>query len=278
MSAATAIGMVSESIQEMLLAEWSLTPELTATILTPDEPAGDRRVNLCLYRIAENPYLKNLDWQVRPGSAGRLVPPPLSLKLFYLLTAYAPNDPRTGNATAQGMLGEAMRVMYENPVLPDQYLVSGLRDAVEEIRIVHVPLDLDEASRIWSTFGQPYRASACYEVSVVQIDPRRAGVTTVPARVRHTGVPEPRAPFHPPVVTAMTPESGPPGTRVELTGRHLAGWRADVRVTGSSVLQGFDLAGDSFAAALPGDLEPGMHHVRVDVSGLFRRVFLFEVA
>jgi hypothetical protein len=277
MSAGTAIGMVSESLQDMLMAEMTVTPPVTITILGPDEPAGDRRVNLLLYKVTENPFLKNLDWQVRPGTADRLVPPPLSLNLSYLLTAYAPNDPHTGNATAHELLGEAMRVFYENPVVPDEFLVTGLRGALEELRIVQVPPDLEEVSRIWSTFTRPYRTSVCYEVSVVQLDMLRESGQALPRRVRRIGVPDPGAPFHPPTVTAMTPASGPPGTVVRFSGERLAGWQADVRVTGRSLLRDFELTGDSFTAALPADLEPGFHQVRVDVSGLFRRVFLLEV-
>ena len=63
-----------------------------------------------------------------------------------------------------------MRVLYEHPVLPRALLASGLSDAVEELRIVHVPLDLEDVSRIWSTFKHPYRTSTTYEVSVVQLD------------------------------------------------------------------------------------------------------------
>jgi hypothetical protein len=269
--------MVSESLQDMLVSEWTLRPELTVTMLSPDEAAADRRVNLFLYRVSENPYLKNLDWQVRPGSGDKLVPPPLSLNLFYLLTAYAPNDARTGNATAQEMLGEAMRVLYENPVLPERHLVKGLKDAVEEIRIVQMPLDLEGMSRLWATFKQPYRTSAGYELSVVQLDRAAGTPPPVPQRVRKVGVPEPEAPFRPPLVTTMAPATGPAGTTLQFAGEHLEGWRADVRITGNPVLKAFPLAGDTFTAATPAALGPGLHQVHVDVSGLFRRVFLFEV-
>src|SRR5918997_6662100 len=153
MSSGTAIGMVSESRGEMFVGEMTLEPPVTATILSPDESSSDRRVNLFLYKVDENPFLKNPDWQVQPGKPYRLTPPPLSLNLSYLLTAYAPNDPLTGNATSHAMLGEAMRVFYENPIVPAAYLATGLGSAREQIRIVHVPLNLDEVSQIWSTFS-----------------------------------------------------------------------------------------------------------------------------
>jgi hypothetical protein len=277
MSAGTAIGMVSESLRDMLAGEMALTPPVNITILGPDEPAGDRRINLFLYKVAENPFLKNQDWQVRPGSPGRLAPPPLSLNLSYLLTAYAPNDALAGNATSHAMLGEAMRVLHENPVVPHDYLVTGLEAAREEIRIMSAPLDLEDMSRIWSTFSQPYRTSSPYVVSVVQLDALPESERDLPQRVRTVGVPDVLAPFAPPVVTTMTPTTAPAGTPVTFTGEHLAGWRADVRVTGGVVVQGLELTGDSFTATIPTAAEPGFHPVKVAISGLFRRMFFVEV-
>jgi hypothetical protein len=277
MSAATAIGMVSESLREMLVGEMTLAPAVNVTILSPDEPGGDRRVNLFLYKIMENPFLRNLDWEVKPGSPNQLVPPPLSLNLSYLVTAYAPNDAQTGNATAHEILGEAMRVFYENPIVPDDYLVAGLDDAREHVRVVQNTLDLEELSRVWSTFTQPFRLSVLYEVSVVQIDMLSDRERAMANRVRTIGVPDVQAPFHPPTVETMTPISGPAGTVVTFQGQHLTGWRAYLRVTGITVLNGAELTGDSFTATIPATLTPGFHELRVDVSGLFRRVFFFEV-
>ena len=98
MSASTAIGMVSESLRNLLVDKMTLTPPVAVTILAPDETGGDRRINLFLYRILENVTLKNLDWQVQRGNPALIVPPPLSLNLHYLMTPYAQNDPLTGNA------------------------------------------------------------------------------------------------------------------------------------------------------------------------------------
>jgi hypothetical protein len=269
--------MVSESLRDMLVGEMTLAPAVTITVLSPDEPGSDRRVNLFLYKIDENPFLKNLDWQVRPGKANRLVPPPLSLNLSYLMTAYAPSDPLTGNVTSHELLGEAMRVFYENPIVPPTYLVTGLDDAQEQIRVVHTPLDVEEMSRVWSTFTQPYRTSSLYQVSVVQIDMLSESEQPIPKRVRTVGVPDIRAPFQPPVVTTLTPTSGPAGTTVTFQGEHLEGWRANVRVTGTVALHDFALTGDSFTATMPATLDAGFHEVRIDISHLFRRVFFFEV-
>lgn len=277
MSASTAIGMVSESLRNLLVGEMQLSLTVDVTILAPDETGGNQRINLFLYQVKENPAFKNLDWQLKRGSADTLVPPPLSLNLFYLMTPYAPNAAPTGNATAHAILGEAMRVFYENPIVPEEYLADGLQDAREQIQIIQNTLDMEELARVWSTFTQPFRLSVLYQVSVVQIDASPAGERPLPQRARQIGVPEVRAPFSPPTVDVITPISGPAGTTITCRGQHLVGWRAYVRVMGRAILNAQELTGNRFQVNLPNDLPPGFNELRVDISHLFRKTFFFEV-
>jgi hypothetical protein len=277
MSASTAIGMVSESLRNLLVGEMDLSPPVPVTVLAPDEGGGDRRINLFLYKVQENPAFKNMDWQVKRGSPDTLVPPPLSLNLFYLMTPYAANDVLTGNATAHEILGEAMRVFYENPIVPPDYLVEGLQDAREQLQIIQNTLDLEELARVWSTFTQPFRLSVMYQVSVVQLDMLPASERPMPKRVLQTGVPDVRAPFSPPVVSDLVPLSGPVGTLITVHGQHLAGWRAYVMVMGRKLLDAQELTQDQFTVTLPADLPLGFHEIRVDISHLFRKTFFFEM-
>src|SRR5207249_8624832 len=124
---------------------------------------------------------------------------------------YARNDPQTGNATAHEILGEAMRVFYENSVIPDQFLEPELKGAREQFRIVYNALDPEELSRLWGTFAQPFRLSVRYQVSTVQLDMLPAQERPLPKRVRTIGVPSVRAPFSPPVVLELAPTSGAAG-------------------------------------------------------------------
>ena len=277
MSTATAIGMVSESLRNILIEEMTLEPEVNVTILAPDEAGGDRRINLFLYKIQENPELKNLDWQVKRGEPTQLVPPPLSLNLFYLMTPYAANDPQTGNSTSHEIIGEAMRIFYENPIVPQDYLVDGLKDAREQIKIMLNTLDMEELSQVWNTFTQPFRLSSLYEVSVVQLDMLSESERAMAARVQKIGVPDVRAPFNPPVVEDIEPMSGAGGTVITFHGRNLIGWKAYVTVMRRLIIDGMDLTEDSFDMNLPLDLPPGFHEIRVDISHLYRRTFFFEV-
>jgi hypothetical protein len=277
MSTATAIGLVSESLRELLLVGMQVTPKPKVTILAPDESADEPRINLFLYKIQENPALRNMDWQVKPGYPNQLMPPPLSLNLFYLMTPYTAKSGDDGNTFAHAILGDAMRVFYEHPIIPRDRLSAGLESAREQIRILLSPVDLDELSRVWSTFTQPYRLSVMYEVSVVQLDMLADSERPMATRVRQIGVPDVRAPYRPPAVHQLEPASGPAGTTVTVVGENLAGRSAYVRVMGRQILEASDLADDMFEATLPDDLPPGFHEIQVDISHLCRRTFFFEV-
>jgi hypothetical protein len=275
MSASTAIGLVSESLRNLLKRKMTLQPQVEVTILAPDEPGDPRRINLFLYRVLENPTLKNLDWQVKRTAPSRIAPPPLSLNLYYLMTPYAQTASDTGNATSHAILGEAMRVLHEHAVVPQDELVQDLRGAAEQIKIMLTPLDPDELGRVWSTFSQPFRLSVMYEVSVVQLELHSE--RPMNKRVQRTGVPDVRAPFRPPVVEGLAPLHGPVGAQIAVSGQHLAGWRASVSISGHRMIDGMPLTEDKITATIPAGLAPGFHEVQVDVAHLHRRVFFFEV-
>lgn len=279
MSASTAIGMVGESLRDFLEDRMDLPPlTITASLLAPDEPSAlEPRINLFLCKVQENSFLRNKEWEVSRSNPNQITPPPLSLNLHYLMTPYAQNDPQNGNTAAHEILGEAMRVFHQEPVVPDEFLAAGLQDAREQLRIHPGQLDLDELSQVWSTFGEPFRLSVPYEVSVVQLDQLPAAERPMAQRVTTVGVPEVRAPFAPPSVDQMTPRSGPAGSIITFGGENLESWRAYVTMARRSIGDASDIVGNSFAVTVPGDLPQGFHEIRVDISRLFRRTFSFEV-
>jgi hypothetical protein len=277
MSVATAIGKVSESLRNLLIGEMNLSNAVQVTILAPDEHGSNQRINLFLYKVQENPYLKNMDWQIKPGISNILVPPPLSLNLFYLMTSYAPNDTQTGNSSAHEILGEAMRVFYENPIVPGPYLDYELQDSREQVKIMNCPLDMDELSRVWSTFTQPFRLSVLYEISLVQLDMLSVSEQEMAKRVQQIGTPQINAPFIPPEVENLQPVSGKAGDTITFYGKNLKGWKAYVYLMRQQIADLKDLAQDNFSVTLPNNLSPGFHEIRVDISHLFLKTFFFEV-
>jgi len=278
MSASTAIGMISETLRNLLLDKMDLPQDGDVTILAPDETSSTKcRINLFLYKVQENPVLKNMDWQVKPGSPSQLVPPPLSVNLFYLVTAYNRNDQQTGNSSIHKILGEAMRVFYEYPIVPQDYFPVGFEESKEQIKIMLNTLDLEELSKIWATFSIPFRLSVLYEVSVVQLDMLSERERLMAKRVKQIGKPAVRAPFKPPVLERIEPLNGPAGSEISIHGRNLAGWKSYVTIMGRKLVDARDLGADSFQITFPADLLPGFYEIRVDISHLCRRTFFFEV-
>ena len=277
MSVSSAIGLVSSSLRNLLIGEMQLNPAVPVTILAPDETGGSQRVNLFLYKIEENSFLKNQDFTLKPGNSSELLATPLSLNLYYLLTPYAQNDPQTGNTTAHEILGEAMRVFYENSIIPQKYLETDLQTAREDFRIVYTALDPEELSRLWTTFAQPFRLSVRYQVSVIQVDQSVATEQPLRNRVRRIGVPSVQAPFAPPFVVSIAQTSGPAATSIVFSGTNLNGWLGTVVIDDQTVLNAQPLTGNTFSASVPATTLPGFYNIQVEISNLFRSMFWFEV-
>jgi hypothetical protein len=202
MSNFLAIGGVSATLQALLRDRMELPAgvvraNLQVTISTPQpeddtQAAEPTRVNLFLYRTTENAFLKNqmIPGQGHPSEYGH---PPLSLVLHYLLTAYGATDEQglVNETRAHFLLGSAMRVLWDFPIITEQLMTVNppgtqilhvsLRGEFEQVKICLDPLSLEDISKIWTALTRPYRLSAAYTVSVVQIESRR--LRTLPAPV-----------------------------------------------------------------------------------------------
>lgn len=151
-----------------------------------DGTAEKARVNLFLYRVTENGSLKNQELPGRTSSNG-YGHPPLSVDLHYLLTAYgstAIDDDFVDETRAHHLLGSAMRVLHDYPVITDDLrtvrapvgqpiLDSGLLGEFERVKLSLDQMSLDDLSKVWTALTLPYRASAAYKITVVQVESRR---------------------------------------------------------------------------------------------------------
>jgi hypothetical protein len=205
MSNFLAIGGASATLQALLRDRMELPTgmsrvDLQVTVSTPQpeddsQPAEPTRINLFLYRAAENGALKNqmIPGQGHPGEYGH---PPLSLMLHYLLTAYGATDDNglVNETRAHFLLGSAMRVLHDHPVIterlmtinspPNQILHASLRGEFEQVKVLLEPLSLEDISKVWTALTRPFRLSAAYVVSVVQIESRRLQTLAAPVLTR----------------------------------------------------------------------------------------------
>jgi hypothetical protein len=240
MSDFQAIGGVSETLRALLEDRMELPAEaqsgFTVTIgppksdVAPNQPetAEQPRVNLFLYKIAENGALKNQEIPGH-GSPGAYGFPPLSLSLYYLLTAYGTRDEqgRFSETLAHFLLGSAMRVFHDVAIVTDdlrsvrhapvgdQILHETLRGEFERVKLSLEPISLEDLSKVWTALTMPFRVAAAYHVSAVQIESRRQ--RGFPRRVGEPPPAGPRitvVPFKVPSIEQISVhwQSDPPGT------------------------------------------------------------------
>jgi hypothetical protein len=190
------VSRVLKNLLDMVLKNKYKIMNATVTVASPDVPIpinmGDQndRINLFLYRVTENSFLKNqqIPGAGNPGDYGH---PPLSLDLCYLMTAYCSTE--GDELAAHNLLGTAMRVFYDYPIITEKVYESAkgpaseesdfdpnLKNQFEKLKIVLDPLSLEDLMKIWTALTKPYRISVAYTVSVVQIEDSRKRIIPRP--------------------------------------------------------------------------------------------------
>lgn len=264
MSNALAIAAVTATIRGLLQNSLNSDPgtapfggSVSVSALAPDRIAiGENEVvqlNLFLYHLTPNPGWRNAAFPSHDSGGQRLTNPPLALDLHYLLTAFSQRD-----VQAEILLGYAMQILHESPILPrdairamldppggvdptnpvDVALVqSDLADQVELIKVTPQSLTSEEIYRLWGAFQTSYRPSVAYHVSVVLIEGDRATRSPLPVLTRGRPVPGSDrdegvavqanllAPF--PTLWEVLPPNRQPAVRMgdvlSISGHHLAG-------------------------------------------------------
>lgn len=133
---------------------------------------GDCQLSLYLFHVAANKFLRNSPVTPPPPNlrARSQVPPipaqPLSLDLYYLLTAFAGRE----YVQEQQAISVALKCFHENPFVRTNVMI-GASTVPEEFSLTMEIETADELSRIWQAASPPARLSVVYRVSVVFITP-----------------------------------------------------------------------------------------------------------
>jgi uncharacterized protein DUF4255 len=275
------IAGVSQSLVN-LLGDRMVEPA-TITLAPPDvtvEQTGDTRLNVYLYHLSENGFLKNqeIPGEGHPGAYGR---PPLSINLHYIFTALAHTE-TVGDADmkAQLVLGDAMRVLHDYPVVsanlmqlksPGKTILDlSLLDEFEQIKLTLQPKSLEEISKIWTALPQVnFRRSVVYEVSVVQIESQQERTSGPPVRQRRVYA----LPLRSPQIDEVFVQPAPfPGARIaaaqegetfRITGHNLQAPNTFATIDGTPVSIAA-LQDDQIDIVVPtGQFTIGMHSLQV---------------
>lgn len=224
--------VIDHSVSAIVGGPVTVTAQSPGQIKPNDQGVISRQLNLFLYHVAPNTGWSNMGLPSRDARGTRITNPPLALDLYYLLTAYGKED-----LEAEILLGYAMQRFHETPVLTRDAIrtalvqpggpVSGvgilpsalgalsasdLADQVEQIKFTQHPLNVEEASKLWSAFQTNYRPSVAYHISVVLV--QTDGVVKSSLPVLRRGVedrgavaqPDTNSPF--PMLFSVEPASG----------------------------------------------------------------------
>lgn len=248
MSSALAIAAVTAVLKDVLNNglinnDWAGDlGAVTVSALPPDriEPSNGQhqnQINLFFYSATPNAGWRNAALPSRDAAGTRTALPPLALDLHYLLTAYGAED-----FHAEILLGYAMQLLHEMPVLTrpairrslnpaveiagddlppnSRFLAtSNLADQVEQIKVMPEYLSTEDVTKLWSAFQTHYRPTVGYQVSVVLIESDRPARPALPVLERALHV----VPLRHPQISAVEPAmlEWAPGATVAIRGSGL---------------------------------------------------------
>ncbi|HEV7722349.1 MAG TPA: DUF4255 domain-containing protein, partial [Iamia sp.] len=209
--------------------------------------AEEPGVYLHLYEVVPNPALRNEVTPERAADGTVVRRPRLALDLDYLVTFVGDAATFDGERLAGVVMGGLHEMPPLGPpeiaelvaTLPASHVLTGadLAEQVEHVRLTHVPMDLEEQSRLWSMLGIGFhRLSVTYRASVVLVD---AEVTPAPAApVTRPAVAT--LPLRAPDITGVTSSARPlavvaPGEDVVIRGQALRGEVTLVAIGGHEI-------------------------------------------
>lgn len=174
MSVYTVIRDVSNTLQNVLQTNFIASSTFEVTLQSPQNVSSSLQhyINLYLYHVTENGFAKTRE-ALRRGSS-QMQRAPLALNLYYMLTPYTQattaGSTLASNIEEHLILGDAMRILYDNSTLDDSVLMGDLRGRNEEFTISLCRMNLEEQTRIWNALQISYRLSVCYEARIALID------------------------------------------------------------------------------------------------------------
>jgi hypothetical protein len=132
---------------------------------------GQCQLSLYLFHVSPDPYQRN---SPVVGPRAQTIPAqPLSLDLYFLLSAFAPDDYHQ----EQQAMSIAMRCFHQHPIvhasvpIPVSPPPAPLQFQPEEFTLTLEVETVDSLSRLWQSVTSSMRLAAVYKVSVVFMTP-----------------------------------------------------------------------------------------------------------
>ena len=158
--------------------------ELLRDNLTPEPISNRELIALCSPHESENNQLTLYLYQVGEDTQGvqsgyyqvgqnteRLRPTRYNLR--FLVTAHSKAPVQLREADQYRMVGAALQVLKDHPVIDAQYLSGSLAEQNATIRVVLEKTPQDQLLKIWNNTSTAYKLSFVVLLTGVEIDSRR---------------------------------------------------------------------------------------------------------
>ena len=158
--------------------------EMLRDNLTPEPIANRELISLCSPHESENNqltlYLYQEEEDTQGGQSGyyrvsenveRLRPTQYHIR--FLVTAHSKAPAQLKEADQYRMIGAALQVLKDHPVIDSQYLGGSLAEQNATIRVVLEKTPQDQLLKIWNNTSTTYKLSFVVLLSGIEIDSRK---------------------------------------------------------------------------------------------------------
>ena len=169
----TALVEAGSSLVELLRD--NLTPEPISNreliaLCSPHE-SENNQLTLCLYQVEEDTQGVQSGYYQVGQNTERLRPTRYNLR--FLVTAHSKAPVQLREADQYRMVGAALQVLKDHPVIDAQYLSGSLAEQNATIRVVLEKTPQDQLLKIWNNTSTAYKLSFVVLLTGVEIDSRR---------------------------------------------------------------------------------------------------------
>lgn len=142
---------------------------------------GQEGLSFWLYRVIRDE--ERLNDPARRVSPTQLCPPPLPMRLHYLVTPLTRRQNQGDPDTEQYVLGKVLQLFHSKPMFRGADLQGQFAGTGTELFVRLETLSLEEITRVWEGLEGSYQLSVSYEVSLVDIDSVLEPESVTPVRV-----------------------------------------------------------------------------------------------
>ena len=152
--------------------------------LTPEPISKQELISLCSPHESENNqltvYLFHIEEDQQTAAGGYVQQSrdlqriaPSQLNLSFLITAHSKAPAQLREADQYRMLGAAIQVLKDHPLLERPHLTGSLADTNAALRLSVERPNFEQMTKIWNNTAKPYKLSIVCKVSGVLLDSKR---------------------------------------------------------------------------------------------------------